>query len=253
MTPQEEIEHLTNVLVGCESINAGEYKSYESHYAQTVLRLHAEDAGIIVGAENYVKTIKSFAGNVIEWIKDIIAAIIKYFRNMGIDKVQRDKDIAALKMKVWDQTMREIMHTRCNRIYDTLIGDADALALEAKGITQDRDIINHAEFIIEEAAIMTKAIKGSVSNFDPVRFLMHCNDIAWGFSKLIDDTGDYLKAAVKNGEVKADETRIAKLVNRFTKMYDRLNKAFKSANSAHGSADIYADQAAAEAAKKLEY
>lgn len=79
MDIQAELQHFSTILTGCESINSvmanGGKLSYEGRYAQTVLRLHAEDAGLVAGTEGFLDSIKKGAQNTKQWIMKILAAI----------------------------------------------------------------------------------------------------------------------------------------------------------------------------------
>lgn len=79
MDIRDEIIHYCNMAAGCESINSvlanGGKLTYEGRYAQAVLRLHAEDAGLIAGTESFLDSFKKGAENVKDWVTKLIKAI----------------------------------------------------------------------------------------------------------------------------------------------------------------------------------
>lgn len=74
-----DVVHFSNMLAGCESINAGQYKDPDSVYAQTVLKLHANDAGLYAGQEGFLDSVKKGAEKTAEWAKKLFDAIKKWF------------------------------------------------------------------------------------------------------------------------------------------------------------------------------
>lgn len=92
MDINDDLLHFSNMIVGCESINSvlknGGKLSYEGRYAQTVLKLHAEDAGFVAGTEGFLDSVKKGASNVKEWIMKILKAIkdwvVKVFNHVVV-------------------------------------------------------------------------------------------------------------------------------------------------------------------------
>lgn len=74
-----DIEHFGNMVAGLESFKQGDGKSPDSIYAQTVLKLHANDAGFYAGQEGFLDSIKKGASNSLEWVKKLFEAIKKWF------------------------------------------------------------------------------------------------------------------------------------------------------------------------------
>lgn len=74
-----DIDHYATMLAGCESINNGVYNTPDARYAQSVLRLHANDAGIYAGQEGFLDAIKTGARKTKEWIEKALKAIKQFF------------------------------------------------------------------------------------------------------------------------------------------------------------------------------
>lgn len=95
----EDIEHYARIISGCESINlriaGGPKLTEDGRYAQTVLRLHAEDAGLYAGQEGFFEKVKEGAKNIKDWIIKLIKAIRDWFKGSQIQNV--DKQDKALK------------------------------------------------------------------------------------------------------------------------------------------------------------
>ncbi|QBZ70618.1 hypothetical protein pETSU_037 [Edwardsiella phage pEt-SU] len=90
MTPFDDVQHYATIIAGCENINkrleGGSKLSQDGRYAQTVLTLHAGDAGFVAGTEGFMDSIKRGATNIYEWIKKMISAIRDWFRGNKVDK-----------------------------------------------------------------------------------------------------------------------------------------------------------------------
>lgn len=82
MTLGEEIQHYSRIILGCESINNvlnnGGKLTEDGRYAQTVLRLHAEDAGNIAGTESFLDSFKKGAESVKDWVLKLVKAIREF-------------------------------------------------------------------------------------------------------------------------------------------------------------------------------
>lgn len=70
-----DVEHFATMLAGCEAINMGQYKGAEAMYAQTVLKLHVNDAGLYAGQEGFLDAVKKGASKTKDWIVKMIKAI----------------------------------------------------------------------------------------------------------------------------------------------------------------------------------
>lgn len=90
MTFDQDLEHYSTIISGCESvqqrINHGVALDYNGRYAFTVLKLHAQDAGHVAGTEGFLDAVKRGATNIYEWIKKLIATIRNWFRTSNVDK-----------------------------------------------------------------------------------------------------------------------------------------------------------------------
>lgn len=94
------------MLSGCEAINLGDYKSPESKYAQGVLKLHANDAGIYAGQEGFLDSIKKGAKSVVDWVRRLIKGLVDWVKsvfskktidNVTITDENKEKFITAIK------------------------------------------------------------------------------------------------------------------------------------------------------------
>lgn len=88
-----DLEHFGTILSGCESINAGDYKSGNSIYAQTVLKLHLNDAGMYAGQEGFVDSIKKGAKKTKEWVEKFIKALKEFIANTWNKVVNKAKGL----------------------------------------------------------------------------------------------------------------------------------------------------------------
>lgn len=87
-----DIEHFATMVSGCESLTNGNPKSAEAGYALTVLKLHANDAGLYVGQEGFLDHVKKGAGNVKQWIIALVKAIKEYLTSAArrVDKAWKN-------------------------------------------------------------------------------------------------------------------------------------------------------------------
>lgn len=93
-----DIEHFSNIVSGCEALTNGNGNSPDGVYALTVLKLHANDAGLYAGQEGFVENIKAAAGNIGEWIKKLISAIKQWLT--GVRKETKEVEEIIKKTKV---------------------------------------------------------------------------------------------------------------------------------------------------------
>lgn len=142
-----DVIHFSNMVSGCESINSGEYKSPNSIYAQTVLKLHANDAGLYAGQEGFLDNVKKGAGKFLEWVKKLIRAIKDYIKGISKDDRTRiselDKIIKETKFEDVDFSVTPSLFTpTLTRIKDRLepIEDADGLPSVKPLIKETNDI-----------------------------------------------------------------------------------------------------------------
>lgn len=77
-----DIDHFSSMVTGCESINQGMYRAPEARYASGVLRLHAQDLGVVAGQEGFLDSIKRGAQNVVKWVKQLMTAIGNWFKSI---------------------------------------------------------------------------------------------------------------------------------------------------------------------------
>lgn len=98
-----DLEHFSNMIAGCESINEGDYKSPNSIYAQTVLKLHANDAGLYAGQEGFLDMIKKGASSVKKWFLELIKAIVNFIGEVNGQNSKRrliERQIAEREKKL---------------------------------------------------------------------------------------------------------------------------------------------------------
>lgn len=73
------MDHFSTMVSGCESINTflagGEALNHDGHYALTVLKIHAGDAGFVDGQEGFMDQVKKGASSIKEWFLQLIKAI----------------------------------------------------------------------------------------------------------------------------------------------------------------------------------
>lgn len=82
-----DVNHYAVMVSGCESINSMDYTSPDSKYAQSVLKLHANDLGFFAGQEGFLETVKKGASNIKEWALKLIKAIQDWWKSRKAPKV----------------------------------------------------------------------------------------------------------------------------------------------------------------------
>ncbi|QBZ70609.1 hypothetical protein pETSU_028 [Edwardsiella phage pEt-SU] len=100
----DDIEHYARIVAGCESINNvfvnGGKLTDDGRYAQTVLRVHAQDdLGAFAGNESVGSAIKAGAANVIKWIKEFIKSISNALESLGASFSKSKLDAATKQVK----------------------------------------------------------------------------------------------------------------------------------------------------------
>ncbi|QZA70581.1 hypothetical protein AH04_99 [Erwinia phage AH04] len=70
-----DVEHFAEIISGCEAINSGNNTAPEARYAFAVLKLHAQDLGVVAGQEGFLDNVKAGAKSVKEWVIRIIKII----------------------------------------------------------------------------------------------------------------------------------------------------------------------------------
>lgn len=101
----EDIEHYAKIISGCESINlrmaGGPKLTEDGRYAQTVLCLHAEDAGLYAGQEGFFEKVKEGAKNIKDWIIKLIKAIRDWIKGSQVQNVEKqDKALKEAESRV---------------------------------------------------------------------------------------------------------------------------------------------------------
>lgn len=95
-----DVEHFSSMVSGCESLNAhftgkGDIDN-KGRYAFTVLKLHADDAGLVAGQEGFLDVIKKGAQTLKKWFLELLKAIGSF-----IDTVSgKNKRIAELEREI---------------------------------------------------------------------------------------------------------------------------------------------------------
>lgn len=82
-----DLEHYGTIISGCESFSAGG-RGPEAAYAVTVLKLHAQDAGLVAGTEGFAEAVRKGASNTKDWIIKFIKALRDFFTG-GYAKVKK--------------------------------------------------------------------------------------------------------------------------------------------------------------------
>lgn len=70
-----DVDHLSTMLSGCESITSNQLGRPDAQYAVSVLKLHAADAGFVAGTEGFIEAIKKGAQKTGEWVVKLVKAI----------------------------------------------------------------------------------------------------------------------------------------------------------------------------------
>ncbi|QYN80000.1 hypothetical protein PQD71_gp107 [Kosakonia phage Kc263] len=92
-----EVEHFSTMLSGCESINNGNVNSPDGRYAISVLKLHANDAGLYAGQEGFLDSVKRGAMSIVEWVKKLARAVMDWIRNV-VNKITGKKPGATINV-----------------------------------------------------------------------------------------------------------------------------------------------------------
>lgn len=70
-----EVEHFAAMVAGCESFNTGDVQAPDARYALSVLKLHANDMGLVAGQEGFLDSIKKGAQTIKQWFLSLVRAI----------------------------------------------------------------------------------------------------------------------------------------------------------------------------------
>lgn len=122
MTIEEDLNHYFNIVSGCEAITSGNRTSYESHYAFAVLKLHAQDVGLIAGTEGFLDHIKKGAKNIKDWIAKAIKAIWDFFKSPTVKDIE--PKVKNIKRDYADW-IKESQRANREPIEDLLVGTHD--------------------------------------------------------------------------------------------------------------------------------
>lgn len=95
MNYEQDVQHFATILAGCENLNSGAELNYDGKYAQSVLRLHAQDAGFVDGTEGFTDAVKKGATKIMEWIKKLVDSIRGFFKSDAANRI--GKAIASIK------------------------------------------------------------------------------------------------------------------------------------------------------------
>lgn len=120
----DDVEHFAKIVSGCESINNlvnnGVALDADGRYAQSVLRLHAQDElGAIAGNESLLDGIKKGAKNTKEWIIAFFKAL-KNFITGGYGKVKTSISSMKNKNKVEAAAAASKLTTKLNAAHTVL-------------------------------------------------------------------------------------------------------------------------------------
>lgn len=107
-----DIEHFATIISGCEAISRQDYKSGDSLYAQSVLKLQANDMGSYAGQEGFLDGIKAAAGKAGEWIKKLIAAIRGWLTTAKQSTKEVGSEITSSKAKAKDAVVKADPETK---------------------------------------------------------------------------------------------------------------------------------------------
>lgn len=100
----QDINHYARIISGCESINYvnnnGGKLSDDGRYAQSVLRLHAQDEfGALAGNESILAGIKKGAKKLKEWIASLVKAVKEFITGSQKKKKDFEAEYKAVKAK----------------------------------------------------------------------------------------------------------------------------------------------------------
>jgi len=141
MSSFSDVEHFSNMVAGCESINAGKPNSEEGRYARSVLRLYTADFGAVAGQEGFLENIKAGAQKTGEFIKKLFEAIKKWFSEV----FKTTKGKFASFMKSGDDKEREARREKARGLLVPKIEALKAAAgkvpegVNAKGFSETAD------------------------------------------------------------------------------------------------------------------
>jgi predicted S18 family serine protease len=156
-----DIEHFSNMISGCENINAGDYKSGNSVYVLSVLKLHANDAGIYAGQEGFLDVVKKGTSNIKEWITKLINAILDFVIK-GRKQLREAEEYSAKLQKEAEESERQINNEFANY---KQISDTRNHRLSIEGSIFSEDIEKMINFILDyNSKIMDELEKAGVEN-----------------------------------------------------------------------------------------
>lgn len=110
-----EVEHFAIMVSGCESINMGDVQPSDAKYALGVLKLHAQDMGLVAGQEGFLDAVKKGAQSIKEWFLSLLKAIGNFIKEItGHNKKRRaqEAELARKEKEVADDKERAERYER---------------------------------------------------------------------------------------------------------------------------------------------
>lgn len=247
-----EMDHFVTMVHGCENINThlktGCGLSYEGEYAFTVLKLHANDAGVYSGQEGFMDTIKQSAKNA----KDFIELVIKTIIDAMLIYVGGRSGFNNLVKKFKNSSTAEMFKSAAKKAADNeLIPALQKVAAISESIISDEYQEFYRKELEETGPIVTFFIEnGKVEQ--NIKSAIHKLEGSPSESDLsFDSVIGHIDAVIKSGkkileEAKKDTEANAKLIRNITKCIHKYYRIISGLNAATGRAAKYFKESAKE-------
>lgn len=243
-----EVEHFATMLAGCESINSGVALDSNGRYAMGVLRLHANDLGLVAGQEGFLDAVKGAAANVKEWIMNLIKAIKNWFRSRRKPTAQELKDAKELAKFIKTQLDPDTVLTEQLRKTKHMVGEW----LNYCDLSEERDNWNEVRkqfpkidcvgTIRKKLDKLNTSLGHSNKQLDVI--LEEMQDIFIGSEKEVDDYASQVEHLIKRNktEILEDDekailrtagstlNRISSVLHECQTYYERLKNAISAAS-----------------------
>ena len=164
-----DIEHFSNMVSGCESLQLGTTKEPNAVYAFTVLKLHAGDAGLVAGQEGFLDNIKKGASNTVKWVKQLMVAIGNWVKNTFLkligkgskNKVEVSKEIASeLLVPSLERSLEKLKDIKEFEV-NSVINDLEKYITAAK---KGGDLSSYNEKVVNGIRSITGEVEKKVSS-----------------------------------------------------------------------------------------
>ncbi|QDB70258.1 hypothetical protein CF8_0090 [Aeromonas phage CF8] len=158
----DQMDHVFDTIDGFESISNKDFKSPNSVYAQTVLKLNGADLGVISGQEGFGTAVKAGAKKVYEMIMNFLRAVKEFF--FGTRSGKSDASLSKVIAQIPRSTF--VIKAAPNHKLEKLLEEANASNAKLESILSGRygsvRFASYDEFL----DVMTENTQASLRKLD---------------------------------------------------------------------------------------